>query len=102
MLAALQEQSQRFSRGRLTEGNLDEIIYTEALDETGTVATEGLTNSDDESKNTTEGEEWESLLKGVDEDLLHTHGIEPGEKEEGVTRVIYENLNGINSRIASN
>ena len=86
----------------MTEDDLDQIIYTEALDETGTVATEGLTDSDDESSNTTEGEEWESLLRGVDEDLLHTHGTEPGEKDEGVTRVIYENLNGINNRISSN
>ena len=81
MLAALQERSCRFSRGKLTEDDLDQIIYTEALDETGTVATEGLTDSDDEPSNTTEGEDWEDLLRGVDEDLLYIHGTEPGEKE---------------------
>ena len=66
LLAALQERSRRFSRGKLTEDDLDQIIYTEALDETGTVATEGLTGSEDESSNTTEGEDWEDLLRGVD------------------------------------
>ena len=38
----------------------------------------------------------------MDEDPLHTHGTEPGEKGDGITRIIYENLNGLNSRISSN
>ena len=38
----------------------------------------------------------------MDEDLLHTHGTEPVEKETGITRVIYASLNGINSNMASN
>ena len=49
-----------------------------------------------------EGDGWEGLLHGEDEDLLHTLGDEPGEKGDGITRILYENLNGLNSRISSN
>ena len=56
LLAALQERSLRFCRGKLTEDDLDRILYTEALDETGTVNTDGLTDSDNELNNTTKGE----------------------------------------------
>ena len=30
------------------------------------------------------------------------HGIPPGKKRDGITRLIYENLNGINSRLSKN
>ncbi len=34
-------------------------------------------------------------IRGVSEYLLEVHGLPPGRKGEGVTRVIYENLNGL-------
>ena len=40
--------------------------------------------------------------KGLTDEVLKVHGISPRKKEEGVTRVIYENPNGINSRITRN
>ena len=33
---------------------------------------------------------------------MNVHGISPGAKPEGVTRLIYENLNGFNTRISGN
>ena len=41
-------------------------------------------------------------IKGVTDELLKVHGIAPGKKGEGETRVIYENPNGFNSRITCN
>ena len=34
--------------------------------------------------------------------LLDVHGLPPGQKGEGVTRVIYENLNGLQSTLSKN
>ncbi len=41
-------------------------------------------------------------IKGVTDDLLNVHGIVPGPKPEGVTRLIYENPYGFNTRISNN
>ena len=41
-------------------------------------------------------------IKGVTDEVLKVHGIAPRKKGEGVTRVIYENPNGFNSRITRN
>jgi hypothetical protein len=38
----------------------------------------------------------------VSEYLLKVHGLPPGRKGEGVTRVIYENLNGLQSTPSKN
>ena len=35
----------------------------------------------------------------IAEELLRVHGIAPGKKPEGVTRIIYENANSFNTRI---
>ena len=41
-------------------------------------------------------------IKGVTDEVLKVHGIAPGKKEEGVTRVIYEKPNEFNSQINCN
>ena len=38
----------------------------------------------------------------IAEELLRVHGIAPGKKPEGITRIIYENVNGLNTRISGN
>ena len=38
----------------------------------------------------------------ISEELLRVHGIAPGKKPEGITRIIYENVNGLNTRISGN
>jgi hypothetical protein len=77
------------------------------LDETGTVDTDGLT--DDESVETSSLKQGlaareRELLEacGVNDELLQVHETAPGSKQEGVTRLLYENLNGINSRLSQN
>ena len=41
-------------------------------------------------------------LRGISDDLLNVHGIAPGPKPEGVTRLLYENPDGFNTRIGGN
>ena len=58
--------------------------------------------NDNNEINVTEQEiRWKEReeLKGVDEYLLKVHGREPGRKVEGVTRLLYENRNGLNNRL---
>ena len=38
----------------------------------------------------------------MDEYLLKMHGVAPGEKEDGIVRLMYENLNGLNSTLSGN
>ncbi len=40
-------------------------------------------------------------IRGVSEYLLEVHGSAPGRKGEGVTRLIYENLNGLQSTLSN-
>ncbi len=37
----------------------------------------------------------------MSEYLLEVHGLAPGRKGEGVTRLIYENLNGLQSTLSN-
>jgi hypothetical protein len=39
---------------------------------------------------------------GVRDKLLSVHRVAPGTKAEGILRLIYENLNGLNSRMSDN
>lgn len=39
---------------------------------------------------------------GVSDEVLRVHGVAPGSKLEGIVRLIYENLNGLNSRMSEN
>ena len=41
-------------------------------------------------------------IEGVSDKVLSVHGLALGKKADGVTRLIYENPNGFNSRIGSN
>ncbi len=42
------------------------------------------------------------MPKGVDDYLLQVHGHAPGKKREGFGRLLLENVNGLNTRIAGN
>ena len=89
------------------QDDLDEKLYNAALDETCTVSTEAVTIISPETNNTEttitteEPEEIEQIGESIHE-LLQVHDTEPKKKAEGITRLIYENLNGINSIITGN
>ena len=38
----------------------------------------------------------------MDDELLQVHGVAPGSKPDGICRLVYENLNGLNSRMSEN
>lgn len=105
VLSALEKRSLRFRRKGRHQVDLDEVLFNEAIDETGTVSTVELTDSDSEGGYITEAEATfleEEAVRGCCEDLLTVHGVAPGPKAEGVSRLIYENPDGFNTRISEN
>ena len=46
-------------------------------------------------------EEWQEV-RNVLEDILKVHGVAPGLKAEGITRLIYKNANGIKCKWSNN
>jgi hypothetical protein len=40
--------------------------------------------------------------RGVSNKVLQIHGVLPGQKEEGITRLLYKNANGIPNRLGGN
>ena len=77
----------RYRKGNKIRPDHDEILYNEALDETGMVSTEGLTDSDVESWNdsfsagVSEALETQELA-GVTNELLEMQGVAPGKKRK--------------------
>ena len=86
---------------------MDKVLYNKAINETGTVDTESMSDSDADSWGWDQGELQATMVEleeisGVADELLEVHGIAPGRKAEGVTRLIYENVDGFNNRITNN
>ena len=83
---------------------MDEVLYQEALDETGTVPIDSLIEFDKDSITSREKTVYwkEEGTVDIAEELLRVHVIAPGKKPEGVTRIIYENANSFNIRISRN
>ncbi len=57
---------------------------------------------DDSERHRTAEQEVSEEIRGVLEYLFKVHGLPPGWKGEGVTRVIYENLNCLQSTLSKN
>ncbi len=71
-----------------------------AINDTGMVAAPHV--EDDNEQHRTAEQEVSKEVRGVSEYLLDVYGLPPGWKGEGVTRVIYENLNGLQSALSKN
>lgn len=97
ILAALEQRSIRF-RSKATRNRL-QCTHDGVIDETGTVGLEGITEDVDEIR--IAREEQQALL-GVSEEILNVHGTAPGKKADGVTRLLYENMNGIQCKWTNN
>jgi hypothetical protein len=41
-------------------------------------------------------------IRGVSEEILEVHGVLLGHKEEGITRLLYKNANGLSNRMCGN
>ena len=101
MLSFLEKQALRYQKYCPTLKEIDEVLYQEALDETGIVPIDSLTEFYKDSI-TWRGEKVELKDEGLvdkTEELLRVHEIAPGKKPEGVTRIIYENANSFTWRI---
>jgi hypothetical protein len=51
---------------------------------------------------TPRAEEHARVLEAVEEGLLQTQGIAPNSKQDGIFRILCENVNGLNNRISGN
>jgi hypothetical protein len=77
----------------------DKHLPDEAINETGTVLCP-ITGGNEESQVNVE-EQIRTEIREVLDYLLEVHGVPPGRKGEGITRLIYENLNGLQSTLSS-
>lgn len=89
VLSALEKRALRYRRKGQCQVDMDEVLFNEAIDETGTVSTAGLTDSDNESlgNRIIEAEATyleQEEIQGVSDDLLTIHGMAPGPKPEEV------------------
>ena len=94
VLSALEQHAHRYCK----KGNLrgDEArTHSWMLDETGTISTRLLDHGEILQQ------EQESI-RGVSDEVLQVHGVLPGRKEEGITRLLYENANGLSNRMCGN
>ena len=86
----------------------DQKKVEDLIDEMGTVVMEGLMADESkedglEMKSACEVRQMEVLSAlGVKDEVLTVHGTAPGVKGEGVTRLIYENLDGLLNKIGGN
>jgi hypothetical protein len=73
----------------------EDCLHSWMLDKTGTINTHLLNH-------------WEILqqeqisIRVVSDEVLQVHGVLPGCKEEGITRLLYKNANGISNRMGGN
>ncbi len=81
-------------QGRLTEAEGRSHSWT--LDDTGTINTTPL-------RSHKEIQQKEQIdIRGKSNEVLQIHRVLPGRKEEGITRLLYENANGIHNRLGGN
>ena len=113
VLAALELRALRYRNKEHKQVDQDQVLYDQALDETGTVDTAGITDSDTESmgeQQQQQQQQWDQEasrkemeeMAGIFDEVLEVHGVAPGRKAEGVTRVLYENCDGMNNNIGGN
>jgi hypothetical protein len=86
VLTALEQRARRYQESQSYEELEAERLFDEAIDETGTVAAP-LVEDNGEQRRKAEEQEVSKEIKGVSEYLLEVHGLPPGQKGEGVTRV---------------
>ena len=108
ILAALEMRSFWYHNKGHTKADQDEILYDEAMDETGTIDIAELSDIDADAL----GEQHQKDLTAtilemkeimeISDEILEVHGVAPGRKAGGVMRVIYENSDGLNNQIGGN
>ncbi len=98
VLTVLEHRALRYQISRSYEELEDKLLMDEAIDETGTVPRSSA--GDDEESRVNVEEQLRKEIREVSDYLLEIHGVPPGRKGEGITRLIYENLNGLQSTLS--
>jgi hypothetical protein len=93
VLTALEQRAAWYLNSRTCEDLEDERLLDEAINETGILL--HASERDGERSRVVVEEQLIKDIRGVLEYLLEVHGLPPGRKGKGVTRLIYENLNGL-------
>ena len=116
IISALEKRAMRYHNKDHHKDDSDNRLYDESVDKTGTIDTTKLLDTETDKigeqkqrKTTTYSIEMMDMeikemveMAGLSEEIFEVHGIAPGKKPEGVTRVMYENLNGLNNRSEGN
>ena len=97
---ALEQWARRYQESQSYEELEDEQLLDDAIDETGKVAASPV--EDDGEQCRTAEQEVCKEIRGVLEYLLNVHKLPPGWKGDEITRVICENLNGLQSALSKN
>jgi hypothetical protein len=98
VLDALSAHASRFDRSRRDDTDNAHLLWS--IDEMGTL---DVSNLDMCNKNETLQQETRELNAiPVLDKVLHVHGFAPPKKAEGMVRLIYENLNGLNTHMKDN
>jgi len=98
---AIDRRAQRFIDTRSLDALKTDELIANAIDETGTITVEPSKVEERIMQLSFTREELH-LVRQVDDDLLKVHGQAPKPKKEGVVRLLYENVNGINNRMNGN
>ncbi len=99
VLTVLEHRALHYQNSKSYKELEDERLWDEAIDETGTVL--GSIAGDDEESRVNVEEQLRKEIREVSDYLLEVHGVPPGRKGEGITRLIYENLNGLQSTLSN-
>ncbi len=99
-LNSIGTRARRYQESQSYEELEDERLLDEAINKTGTVAAPHVEDNNEQRR--TAEQEVSKEVRGVLEYLLKVHGLPPGCKGEGVTRVLYENSNGVQSTLSKN
>jgi hypothetical protein len=93
VLTALEHRAIRYQNSRTYEESEDKRLLNEIIDETGMVPC--MSEGGGKKSRLEVEEQLIKEIRGVSEYLLEVHGSAQGRKGEGVTGLIYENLNGL-------
>jgi hypothetical protein len=99
VLTALEHRALRYQNRKSYKELEDERLMDEAIDETGTVPCP-IAGGDEESQVIVE-DQLRKEIREVSDYLLKVHGVPPGRKGEGITRLIYKKLNGLQSTLSN-
>ena len=92
VLKLLERRSLRLRK----QGELDlDATHNWAVDKTGTIEANTICLQEEENKARLD-------MIGVSDDVLRVHGVMPGRKQDGVTRLLYENVNSLPNRRGGN